>query len=81
MLDRQVVKALAEVVLFLEMSADDIVDPDAAVGALEQMAHTLQLAPVEVQRELAMHLTSLAPEYIGQEDFISGLPDSLGLSS
>lgn len=36
MVDRQVAKALADLVLFLEMSGDDILDPDAAVGAMER---------------------------------------------
>ena len=80
MLDKQLARAIADVALFLEMSGDEIVDPDAAIGAMEQLAHNLQHASIEVQRDLTSHLVAIAPDYSDQKNFVAGLPDALGLS-
>jgi hypothetical protein len=44
MFDPQVAKALIDVAMFLEFSDDRIIDPDAAVSALEDLAANLQMA-------------------------------------
>ena len=79
MVEKQLARALVDLALFMEMSGDDVVDPDAAVSALEQLAYNLQLTSIEVRRELAAHFASLAPEYPRHEEFVRGLPETLGL--
>jgi hypothetical protein len=72
---------------FLEMSEDDIVDPDSAVKALEDMATTLQEATEEEKKafvtvcaEEADRLQQEAfPGYARTAEFVRGLPNSLGL--
>ncbi|WP_166831032.1 hypothetical protein [Thalassoroseus pseudoceratinae] len=46
---QQLAKALVEVAAFLDLSSDDVVDPDSAVGVLEQIAAELARAtPLEL---------------------------------
>lgn len=40
-------KALIEIAAFVELSGDDVIDPDLAVRALESMANTLHSASPE----------------------------------
>lgn len=72
---------------FLEMSEDDIVDPDSAVKALESMAATLQGATEEEKKAFATVCAEEAdrlqqeavPGYAKTAEFVRALPDSLGL--
>ena len=79
MLDLQVVKALIEVVMFLEFSDDQSVAPDAAVSALESIANNLQLADSETKANIAEAMRSLAGTYSTHADFVSNLPQTLGI--
>jgi hypothetical protein len=70
---------------FLEMSDDDVVDPDPAVRALEDIATTLRQATEEEKRTFAAVCAEEAadlqkePGYERTADFVRGLPDALGL--
>jgi hypothetical protein len=70
---------------FLEMSDDDIVDPDSAVKALEDIASTLQQATEEEKQMFAAVCAEEAadlqnePGYARTADFVRGLPAALGL--
>jgi hypothetical protein len=72
---------------FLEMSEDDIVDPDAAVKALEDMASTLQAATKEEKAAFVSACTEEADRlvkdagqgYAKTAEFVRGLPSALGL--
>ena len=72
---------------FLELSEDDVVDPDSAVKALEDMATTLRRATKEEKEAFvtacaaeADHLEKEAgPPYLKTAVFIRGLPEALGL--
>ena len=46
----QLAKALIEAAAFLDLSSDEVVDPDSAVSVLEQIAAELALAtPLELE--------------------------------
>jgi hypothetical protein len=70
---------------FLEMSGDDIIDPDSAVKALEDIASTLQEATEEERQTFAAVCAEEAanlqkdPTYARTADFVRGLPAALGL--
>ena len=80
-------KAIIWNACFLEMSGDDIVNPDSAVKALEDLANTMRESTEEEKRafmtacaEEADRLRREAfPAYTKTAEFIRNLPDSLGL--
>ncbi len=80
MIDRHIVKALVDVVLFLELSDDQTIDPDRALGAVEQMAANLQALDAASQRALALGIQSLAADYPTNEQFVRDLPEALGIT-
>jgi citrate lyase beta subunit len=55
-------KALIQTAAFLELSSDDAVNPDDAVRALEDIAHTLQSASPEELVVVRDALQELAAE-------------------
>lgn len=75
-------KSLVAAFVFLEFSGDDVVDPDAAVGASEAMAAELQSAS---QEERAAFIRACAQEVAASCDvrvaqFISELPLHIGIA-
>ena len=70
---------------FLEQSPDDIVDPDSAVKALEDVASALQAATPEekeaFRRECSEEASRLEKDssYAKTAGFIRGLPEALGI--
>jgi hypothetical protein len=50
---KHLAKALVDAVAFLELSSDDVIDPDSAVKAMEMIAATLQNASDEEVEALA----------------------------
>lgn len=76
--------AIVDAVLFLELSGNDIVDEDAAVGAMERMAAALRgLGPVEREqfvgylRQRAIDGESCTPP---ERECIRTMADNLGLT-
>ena len=83
-------KKLCEIIIlnacFLELSEDDIVDPDSAVKALEDMAYSLQRATDDEKAAFlkaceseSARLEQENPEYSKTIEFIRRLPTSMGL--
>ena len=70
---------------FLEQSPDDIVDPDSAVKALEDIASALQAATEEekeaFRRECSEEASRLEknPTYAKTAEFVRRLPESVGI--
>jgi hypothetical protein len=72
---------------FLELSEDDVVDPDSAVKALEDMAYSLQQATDDEKKAFVEACESVSasleqenqPEYSKTIEFIRDLPTSMGL--
>jgi len=79
--NRNLIKSLADLAVFLEFTSEDLLDADIAVGAMEQLAMELQCMTKEDQRTLAQQLSELDVEYQDEEkaQFVKNLPGSLGL--
>ena len=79
-IDKHVVRALVDLALFLEFAADDVLDPDAAIQRLEQLASTLQMMDLESQSSLCSQFRSIAMDYSDEQaDFVESLGEALGL--
>ncbi len=82
---RNLCRAIIWSACFLELSDDEVVDPDSAVKALEDMATTLQHATEEEKRVFAEVCAEEAdelqgrPGYAGAAEFVRGLPAALSL--
>jgi hypothetical protein len=81
-----VLEALIDCLAFLSLSDDDTVNPDAAVGALEQAAFILRKMPANEQSEFRDFLSDMvqseATAKRGEEyrQFLRRLPAELGLT-
>lgn len=65
--------------VFLEYSDGSVLDADASVEAMEQMAAELQLMSESAKEELIQRFHELADEYGAKAAFVSNLPHALGL--
>ncbi len=80
-----IARALLNAAAFLEFSLDDIVDPDSAVKALEDIAFALQNASAEeiesIRRAAAAEREARAgiPSYEGTLEFVDNSLQSVGL--
>jgi hypothetical protein len=91
MLGEESMKSLCRAIIwsacFLELSEDDIVDPDSAVKALEDIASALQDATKEEKAALVLACVEEAdrlvkeagPGYTKAAEFVRSLPGALGL--
>lgn len=76
----KLVKVIADLAVFLEFTNEDLLDPDLAVEALEQMASELQLMDVQDRNDLANTFRSISKEYTGDKsEYVRELPESLGI--
>jgi len=79
-INKQVVRAIAEVAVFLEFSGEDAINPDAAVQMLEQLASTLQIMDSINESSLCSLFENIAGAYSGkQAEFVESLGETLGL--
>ena len=77
--------AIIEAARFLELSSDDVVDPDAAVATLEVIGATIQSA---TQGEKEMFILTCRKEAarlratgdLKDADFVGELPTAMGLA-
>jgi len=75
-----VARAVANIAIFLEFSGEELLDADAAVGVMEQLAADLQSLDGYAQRQLSTAISLIASEYGAKEkEFLVGLPEKLGL--
>lgn len=84
-MNKHLIEAIANLAVFIELSEDDVVDPDSAVKQLEGLAATLgELGPAE-RRDFARLVTDYALEEesrgapADRVACIRELPDALGL--
>lgn len=76
----RLVKVIADLAVFLEFTNEDLLDPDAAIEAMEQIAADLQLLDEKDRSELSKMFHTLSKEYKGDKsEYVKGLPESLGL--
>lgn len=83
---RQITRALLNAAAFLELSSDEVLDPDSAVGALEQIAFDLALLDAEgarligeVGRQMAVEERASGGAAEARAEFLGGFPAALGL--
>ena len=74
-------QALAEFAVFIEFSGEDIIDPDAAAQAMEQLSASLQLADADTKKSLCSQFKNVALNYSDdKKTFLNELGESLGLT-
>ena len=79
MLSSHIGKVIIDVAIFLEFSEENLVDPDVAMQAMENLANELQLMSESERLELANCFGTVATEYGEREVFVRGLAENLGL--
>lgn len=80
MSDHNVAKAIANVAIFLEFSSEEIINEDAAVGAMEQLAADLQSTDTPTRNALSQSLNEIACRYDGEfAEFVAALPEAFGI--
>lgn len=81
-MEEAVLRALVDCLDFIENSADDVIDPDAAVRALESVGYELRALPADAQVALADRILALADDATDRRaSFLRSLPEALGLAS
>lgn len=75
-------KALMEVIISIDLSDDEDIDPDVATSILEPTAHLLQRTSGEERRALIALLSECAEEETNPERRMTALdlPGALGLT-
>ena len=79
MLSSHIGKVIIDVAIFLEFSEENLVDPDVAMQAMENLANELQLMSESERLELANCFGTVSTEYGEREVFVRGLAENLGL--
>jgi hypothetical protein len=80
-INQNLVKAIADIAIFLEFTDEKLLDADTSVEALQQLATELQLMNDEDRSNLSQQLRELSGGYVDKHkaQFIENLPESLGL--
>lgn len=79
-LDIHCVKAIINLVVFLEYSAENSTDPDAVVSALEDLACELQLMTDHNKKTFVSLVEKVSYQYDKDlQNFIRDIPINLGL--
>ncbi|UCV14768.1 hypothetical protein [Quatrionicoccus australiensis] len=80
-ISRHLVKAIADMAIFLEFTKEELLNADTSIEAMEQLAMELQLMENEDRCNLALQLKDLSAEYgdARRAQFVENLPESLGL--
>jgi hypothetical protein len=79
--DQHVIKAIVDLAIFLEFTDSALLDDDAAVKAMEQLASELQCLDEQARLELSKQIKALSTTYADAKtrEFVSSLPEALGL--
>ncbi|MFJ4291927.1 hypothetical protein ACIP1U_19405 [Cupriavidus sp. NPDC089707] len=80
MFNRHIAKAIADFAVFLEFADEDVLDPDASMQAMEQLAAELQSMSEDERRALSTWFGEIASDYGGREAFVRDLSETLGLA-
>jgi hypothetical protein len=84
-MNRQLMKVMIELIVFLGLSGDDVVNPDAAVAQLEAIANDLRALGPNDKTALVRFINEYADELSAAGDsseraeFIREIPSSIGL--
>ena len=66
MIATQIARIIAHYVIFLDLTDDDVLDPDAAVQMMEQLGSDLEAIDKGFLRELIDAFAMIAGEYSGE---------------
>jgi hypothetical protein len=80
-IDFHMVKAIADFAIFLEFSDEKLLNADASMEAMEQLAAELQLMGDKERGDLTQQLKKISAGYgeLRKVEFVENLPESLGL--
>lgn len=79
MINENLCRAILDIAIFLEFSEEGVVDADAAISAMEQLASELQKMPDHDKDSLVKCWHRLAEAYGERAQFVRDLPEALGL--
>ena len=81
--NKHLAKVIADVAVFLEFTDADLLDPDTAVDAMEQMASELQLMGLEDKMTLTLLFEEISDQFKNplHKEFVKNLSDSLGIQA
>lgn len=75
MIATQVARIIADFILFLDTTDDEILDPDAAVEMMEWLSHRLEGFDKDFLRQLVDAFAVIAPEYSGDsQNLVRDIP-------
>lgn len=80
-INTNLVKAIADIAIFLEFTSEDLLNQDASIEAMEQLAMELQLMSSKDCEDFALQIKKLSKEYTDmcKVQFLENLPEALGL--
>jgi hypothetical protein len=80
MIDYGIARAIANIAIFLEFSSEDLLNEDASLQAMEQLAADLQQLDNGSRQGLLAGLDAIASSYQGEaHEFVKNLADALGI--
>ncbi|KWK81255.1 hypothetical protein WM17_20015 [Burkholderia ubonensis] len=79
MVNKCLVKAIIDTVIFPEFSGEEVLDPDVSTEFMEQLAGELQCMSEHEKSKVVACIRNLAGSYGDRADFVSGLPENIGL--
>ncbi|MEZ3141224.1 hypothetical protein ACBQ88_19340 [Citrobacter braakii] len=78
--DVGLVKIIVNMAIFLEFTSSDLLDPDCAVEAIEDLAIELQSLSREDRDNIIDIFNNLSKEYTGDKaEYVQNLPETLGI--
>lgn len=81
MINHHLAKAVIDIAVFLEFTEENVLNADAAMEALEQLAEELQQMSSEEKDVFVQRCHELAGSYGDKEQFVRNLPEALGIGS
>ncbi|MCE7795488.1 hypothetical protein LWE61_02830 [Sphingobium sufflavum] len=80
MIVTQIARIIADFILFLDLTDDEILDADAAVEMMEWVGHRLETLDKDFLRQLVDAFAVIAPEYSGDsQKLVRDIPYSFYL--
>ncbi|WCM18264.1 hypothetical protein NDK50_12365 [Paraburkholderia bryophila] len=79
MINDHLVKAIVDIAMFLEFTDENLLDADAAIRAMEQLADELQKMPADGKDVFIRCCHDLAGRYGNKRQFVENLPEALGI--
>ena len=78
--DIHCVKAIIDIIIFLEHSSEEVIDPDISVSTLENFAYELSLMDNAHKRDFINKVKILSNQYeSNMQDFVKNIPTHLGI--